>query len=149
MLALVIGQTCDRVKSPKNKINTTLQSPHPVSWMEGYFFSIHWESWPVKQNRTLRQKGIPQLSSLICHSKVNHPPHRTIAQPRLVMLERPPGGATMRWPERLGTLSSAWAPERQQQTNFRKGFNWMCAVIIFHIEFKYFKVLPAKILQIN
>ena len=28
------------------------------------------------------------------------------------MLERPPGGATMRWPVRLGLLSSIWAPER-------------------------------------
>lgn len=33
------------------------------------------------------------------------------AQPRLVMLERPPGGATMRWPERRGMLSSVWAPK--------------------------------------
>lgn len=31
-------------------------------------------------------------------------------QPRLVMLERPPGGATMRWPDRRGMLSSICAP---------------------------------------
>lgn len=30
------------------------------------------------------------------------------------MLERPPGGATMRWPVRLGLLSSIWAPERHR-----------------------------------
>lgn len=35
-------------------------------------------------------------------------------QPRLVMLQRPPGGATMRWPVRLGLLSSVWAPERDR-----------------------------------
>lgn len=33
-------------------------------------------------------------------------------QPRLVMLERPPGGATIRWPDRRGTLSSVCAPDR-------------------------------------
>lgn len=33
-------------------------------------------------------------------------------QPRLVMLERPPGGATMRWPVRRGLLSSICAPGR-------------------------------------
>lgn len=37
-------------------------------------------------------------------------------QPRLVMLQRPPGGATMRWPVRLGLLSSVWAPERDGQS---------------------------------
>lgn len=37
-------------------------------------------------------------------------------QPRLVMLQRPPGGATMRWPVRLGLLSSVWAPERDSQS---------------------------------
>lgn len=39
---------------------------------------------------------------------------RVRGQPRLVMLERPPGGATMRWPVRLGLLSSIWAPERDR-----------------------------------
>ena len=33
--------------------------------------------------------------------------------PRLVMLERPPGGATMRWPVRRGLLSSIWAPGKR------------------------------------
>lgn len=37
-------------------------------------------------------------------------------QPRLVMLQRPPGGATMRWPVRLGLLSSVWAPERDHRS---------------------------------
>lgn len=30
------------------------------------------------------------------------------------MLERPPGGATMRWPDLRGTLSSIWAPEEEK-----------------------------------
>lgn len=30
------------------------------------------------------------------------------------MLERPPGGATIRWPDRRGMLSSIWAPEKKQ-----------------------------------
>jgi hypothetical protein len=42
----------------------------------------------------------------------------TQGQPRLVMLERPPGGATMRWPVRLGLLSSIWAPERDRRRSF-------------------------------
>lgn len=36
-------------------------------------------------------------------------------QPRLVMLERPPGGATMRWPDRRGMLSSICAPRKYRQ----------------------------------
>lgn len=38
-------------------------------------------------------------------------------QPRLVILERPPGGATMRWPDRRGTLSSTCAPENEDKIN--------------------------------
>lgn len=37
-----------------------------------------------------------------------------IFQPRLVILERPPGGATMRCPVRRGLLSSIWAPATTQ-----------------------------------
>lgn len=37
--------------------------------------------------------------------------------PRLVMLERPPGGATMRWPVRRGLLSSIWAPGRDRASH--------------------------------
>lgn len=42
-------------------------------------------------------------------------------QPRLVMLERPPGGATMRWPVRRGLLSSIWAPEGDRGTEATAG----------------------------
>lgn len=46
-----------------------------------------------------------------------HGTNQSCAQPRLVMLERPPGGATIRWPDRRGMLSSACAPKAEMDRN--------------------------------
>lgn len=48
----------------------------------------------------------------------NHTLCRSSIQPRLVMLERPPGGATMRWPDRRGMLSSICAPRKQRLNSY-------------------------------
>lgn len=76
-------------------------------------------------------------------------------QPRLVMFERPPGGATMRCPVRRGLLSSTCAPEMQVIwcKDFQKCINkpkrkagtWLNSLILLYLEFYTFRHLKKHL----
>lgn len=76
-----------------------------------------------KNTKVFIHAGVLTLSVIRTHSHTLgrwNPTTTTLGaqsglQPRLVMLERPPGGATMRWPDRRGTLSSICAPGKWRQ----------------------------------